>query len=205
MQMSPSKLTSILPARQVQPPSASLSAVRRQYRSADWRCGVADKECDHAGDRLRRDRVRHRLLRERGPVCGGIEQLGRDRVHPDPVRAELYVEDACQVDESGLARAVGGHAAGWLDPRRAATCTMAPEPCCCMCGATAWLSHSAGPRLTSIMSRSVSGVVVSASPGRNAPMVFTSTSGGPTSPAIRSMRLFAAAGSVVSATSRRTP
>jgi hypothetical protein len=44
-----------------------------------------------------------------------------------------------------------------------------------------------------------------ASPGRNAPMVFTSTSGGPTSSAIRSMRLFAAAGSVVSATSRRTP
>jgi len=74
-----------------------------------------------------------------------------------------------------------------------------------MCGATAWLSHSAGPRLTLIMSRSVSGVVVSASPGRNAPMVFTSTSGGPTSPAIRPMKLFAAAGSVVSATSRPTP
>ena len=46
-----------------------------------------------------------------------------------------------------------------------------------MCGATAWLSHRAGPRLTSTMRRSVSGVVLSASPGRNAPMVFTSTSG----------------------------
>jgi hypothetical protein len=89
-------------------------------------------------------------------------------------------------------------------PGRAATCTMAPEPYCRICGATAWLSHSAGPRLTSIMSCSVSGVVVSASPGRNAPMVFTSTSGGPTSPAIRSTRLFAAAGSVASATSGRT-
>src|SRR5580693_3073579 len=88
-------------------------------------------------------------------------------------------------------------------PGRAATCRMAPEPCCRICGATAWLSHSAGPRLTSIMSCSVSGVVVSASPGRNAPMVFTSTSGGPTSPAIRSMSRAAAAGSVASATSRR--
>src|SRR6266568_1480255 len=28
-------------------------------------------------------------------------------------------------------------------PGRAATCTMAPEPCCRMCGATAWLSHLA--------------------------------------------------------------
>jgi len=56
-------------------------------------------------------------------------------------------------------------------------CTMTPEPRCRMCGATARLSHSAGPRLTSTMRRSVSGVVLSASPGRNAPMVFTSTSG----------------------------
>ena len=73
-----------------------------------------------------------------------------------------------------------------------------------MYGATAWLSHSAGPRLTSIMSRSVSGVVVRASPGENAPIVFTSTSGGPTSLAIRSMSCVATAGSVVSAASRRT-
>src|ERR1700733_4736283 len=48
-------------------------------------------------------------------------------------------------------------------PGRAATCTMAPEPCFRMCGATAWLSHSAGPRLTLIMSCSVSGVVERAS------------------------------------------
>ena len=33
-------------------------------------------------------------------------------------------------------------------PGRAATCTMTPEHCC-MCCATAWLSHSAGPWLTS--------------------------------------------------------
>ena len=43
------------------------------------------------------------------------------------------------------------------------------------------------------------GVVLSASPGPNAPMVFTSTSGGPTSAAIRSMSLAATAGSEVSA------
>jgi hypothetical protein len=60
---------------------------------------------------------------------------------------------------------------------RAVMCTMTPEPRCRMCGATARLSHSAGPRLTSTMRRSVSGVVLSASPGRNAPMVLTSTSG----------------------------
>jgi hypothetical protein len=53
------------------------------------------------------------------------------------------------------------------------------------------------------MSRSVWGVIVRASPGENAPTVFTSTSGGPTSLAIRSMSRVAAAGSVVSATSRR--
>ena len=43
------------------------------------------------------------------------------------------------------------------------------------------------------------GVLLSASPGPNAPMVFTSTSGGPTSAAIRSMSLAATAGSVLSA------
>ncbi len=90
-------------------------------------------------------------------------------------------------------------------PGRAATCTMTPEPRCFMCGATAWLSHSAVPRFTSIMCRSDSGVAVSASPTSNAPMVFTSTPGGPAWAAIRSMSGPAAAGSVASATSRRTP
>src|SRR5215468_12197223 len=159
----------------------SLCAVRRQYGSADWCRSVADEECDHLGNRLWRDRVRQRLLREDGPVRGSVEQLRRDRVHPDPVRTELYVEDPCQVDESRLARAICGHAAGRLKPRRAATCTMAPEPSCRIYGATAWLNHNAGPKLTSIMSCSVWAVVVSASPGRNAPTVFTSTPGGPTS------------------------
>jgi len=42
-------------------------------------------------------------------------------------------------------------------------------------------------RTQAIISRSVSGVVVIASSGRNAPTVFTSTSGGPTSPTIRSI------------------
>jgi hypothetical protein len=46
-----------------------------------------------------------------------------------------------------------------------------------MWGANARLSHSADPRPTSSMSRSVSGTAVSASPGRNAPMVLTSTPG----------------------------
>jgi hypothetical protein len=59
--------------------------------------------------------------------------------------------------------------------------------------------------LTSIMSRRSSGVTVSASPGWNMPMVFTSTSGGPTSAAIRSTTLRAAAGSVGSAASWRMP
>src|ERR1017187_6552342 len=78
---------------------------------------------------------------------------------------------------------------------------MAPEPCCRMCGTTAWLSHNAGPRLTSSMSRSVSGVVASASPRRNAPTVFTRTPGGPTSAAIRSMSRVTAPGSAGSAAS----
>jgi hypothetical protein len=43
-------------------------------------------------------------------------------------------------------------------------CTTTPEPRCRMCGATARLSHSAGPR-TSTVRRSVSGVVLSASRG----------------------------------------
>jgi hypothetical protein len=54
---------------------------------------------------------------EYGPVCGGVEQLRRDRVHPDPVRAQLDIENAGQVDKTGFARAVGRHAAGWLNPR----------------------------------------------------------------------------------------
>jgi hypothetical protein len=177
--------------------SASLSAVRRQYRPAHRRCGVADEEGDQVGGRLRRDRVRHHLRRERSPVLWGCRAAAARPRSPGSRAAELDVEDACQVDESGpcrrMARSPGGRLrARWhLCP---AACAARPP----------WLSHRASPKLTSIMSCRVSGVVVSASPGRNAPMVFTSTSGGPTSPAIRSMRRVAAAGSVVSATSRRT-
>ncbi len=54
---------------------------------------------------------------------------------------------------------------------------MAPEPRSRMWGTTAWVSHSAAPAFTSIMSRSSSGVAESASPVTNAPIVFTSTSG----------------------------
>jgi len=70
-----------------------------------------------AGDRLGRGRVRHHLGREHGPVSGSVQQLRRDRVHPDPVRAQLDIQDAGQVDKSGFARAVRRHAAGRLDPR----------------------------------------------------------------------------------------
>jgi excinuclease ABC subunit A len=97
--------------------SASLTAVDRQYRSAHRRGGVADQECDHVGDRLRRDRVRHRLRGERGPVHRGVEELRRDGVHPDPLRPELDIEDARQVDKGGLTHAVCRHAPGRLDPR----------------------------------------------------------------------------------------
>src|ERR1700729_2812929 len=82
---------------------------------------------------------------------------------------------------------------------------MAPEPCSRWYGTTAWVSHSAAPRFTSIMSRRSSGVTESASPRWYVPMVFTSTSGGPTSAAIRSTTLRAEAGSVGSAVSRRMP
>jgi hypothetical protein len=40
------------------PRSASLGAIRWQYRAAHRHCGVADEEGDHVSDRLRRDRMR---------------------------------------------------------------------------------------------------------------------------------------------------
>jgi hypothetical protein len=70
---------------------------------------------DHVSDGLRRDYVGHHVVGKDGPVGRGVEQLWRDGVHPDPVRAELDIEKTGQVGESGLARAVCGHAAGWLD------------------------------------------------------------------------------------------
>ena len=82
---------------------------------------------------------------------------------------------------------------------------MEPLPRWRMYGSTAWLSHSAAPRLTSIRTFRSSGVAETASPRRNVPMVLTSTSGGPAAVAIRSMRLLAMTGSVVSPTSRRMP
>ncbi len=82
---------------------------------------------------------------------------------------------------------------------------MLPLPRWRMYGSTAWLSHSAAPRLTSIRSRRSSGVAATASPWRNVPIVFTRTSGGPASAAILSMRLLAAAGSTASPASRRMP
>ena len=95
------------------------------------------------------------------------------------MQAQPDIEDVGQVDESGLAHAVGRDAAGWLDPRTGDHVhDGTPSPAAaCEAPATAWLSQSAGPRLMSIISSSISGVVLSASPGRNVPMVFTSTSG----------------------------
>ena len=65
-----------------------------------------------------------------------------------------------------------------------------------MYGSTAWLSHSAAPRLTSIMTRRFSGVALTASSRRKPPIVFTSTSGGPAprrSGALRSNQIGGAA------------
>ena len=41
-----------------------------------------------------RDRMRQRFRGERGPVGGCVDELRRNGVHPDPVRAQLDVEDA---------------------------------------------------------------------------------------------------------------
>jgi Dolichyl-phosphate-mannose-protein mannosyltransferase len=101
----------------VQASIRSAGAVHREYRPADQRRGVADQERDHVGDRLRLDRVGQHLRRERRPGRGVVDQLRRDRVHPDPLRAELDVERAGQVHQGRLAHAVGRHAGGRLDPR----------------------------------------------------------------------------------------
>jgi hypothetical protein len=52
-----------------------------------------------------------------GRVLGGVEQLRRDGVHPDPERAQLQVEHAGEVDQGGLADGVGGHPGGRLQAR----------------------------------------------------------------------------------------
>jgi hypothetical protein len=95
----------------------SAGAVHREHRPADQRRRVADQERDHVGDRLRLDRVGQHLRRERRPVRGVVDQLRCDRVHPDPLRAELDVERAGQVHQGGLAHAVGRHSGRRLDPR----------------------------------------------------------------------------------------
>src|SRR5258707_1993180 len=89
--------------------------------------------------------------------------------------------------------------------QREDTNVIEPEPRFFMYGATAWVSHSAGPTLTSIICRNWSGVADSASPMPYVPMVFTSTSGGPTSAATRLTTAFATAGSVASPGTWRTP
>jgi hypothetical protein len=82
---------------------------------------------------------------------------------------------------------------------------MEPPPRSRMYGSTAWLSHSAVPRLTSIRTLRSCGVASTAAPRLKVPMVFTSTSGEPISAAIRSIRALAAAGSVASPATRWTP
>ena len=49
------------------------------------------------GDRFGRDRMRQRFRWELGPVGGCVDELRGDCVHPDPVRAQLDVENAGQV------------------------------------------------------------------------------------------------------------
>ena len=121
----------------------------------------------------------------------------------DPQRAQLQVEHPGEVDQGRLADGAGGHPGRRLQARAGShvhdrTRTAVPRV-----RDTAWFSHNAAPRLTSIMSRRSPGVAVSASPRPYVPVVFTSTSGGPTSAAIRSTTLPAAAGSAGLATSRR--
>ena len=77
--------------------------------SFDRRGGVADEVGDGVGDGLRRDRVRQQVWREVGTGLGGVEQLRRDGVHPDPERAQLQVQHAGEVDQGRLADGVGGH------------------------------------------------------------------------------------------------
>jgi len=48
---------------------------------------------------------------------GVSSSCGRDRLHPDSLRAQFDIQKACQVDKSGLAHPVGRHAARWLEPR----------------------------------------------------------------------------------------
>jgi hypothetical protein len=106
----------------------------------------------------------------------GVEQLRRDPVHPDPVRAELDLEGTGQVDKGGLARAVGHHAAGWLNPRAGGDVhddTGAPLP-------HVRRDRQAQPqRRSQDVDRAPQRLRGRAErvPGRNAPMVFTSTSG----------------------------
>ncbi len=50
-------------------------------------------------------------------ATGGVEQLRRDGVHPDPERAQLQVEHAGEVDQGRLADGVGGHPGGRLQAR----------------------------------------------------------------------------------------
>jgi hypothetical protein len=56
-------------------------------RTTDRRGGVAHEVDDDVGDRGRRDRVREQVRRE-VLTAGGVEQLWRDAVHPDPERAQ---------------------------------------------------------------------------------------------------------------------
>ena len=48
---------------------------------------------------------------------GGCQGVAARPRSPGSRAGGVRFEDACQVDESGLAYAVGGHASGWLDPR----------------------------------------------------------------------------------------
>jgi hypothetical protein len=117
--------------------------------------------------------------------------LRRDCGHPDTGPAQLKVEDPDEVAEGRLAEAVR-HARGRIGPKARDTCTIAPEPRCRMYGSTAWLSHSAALGWVH-HDPQVLGRGVACLTGEKAADAVHQHLRGPTSPAIRSMRVLATA------------
>src|SRR5580698_90452 len=81
-------------------------AIGGDDRTADRRGGVAHEVDDGVGDGVGRDRVREQIRCEERTGRGGVEQLRRDAVHPDPGRAQLQVENPDELDQGCLAQRV---------------------------------------------------------------------------------------------------
>ena len=130
----------------IYPETMTVGTVGGHDRAADRRGGVAHQVGDDVGDRLRRDRVRQQVRRQVGTVFGGVEQLRRYGVHPDPERAQ-QVEHPGEVDQGRLADGnwVAIPAVG-SKPRRAVTWTMDPEPRSRSTGLLPGSATAPGPR-----------------------------------------------------------